>query len=78
MEKISATKLVGTLAAKKTKATITFTKKNGQRRVMDCIPTGVDTLGYLTVNELPLGETKKVDTRKIISAVCGSKEYVVS
>ena len=77
INKISATKLTKTLVDKKTRSTITFTKKNGEKRVMDCIPQNSDELGYINVKELPTGKDKKVDARKLISAKCGNTEYIV-
>lgn len=77
MEKISATKLVRALTNKGTRATVTFIKKDNTRRTMECIPNEVDELGYLNVNELPTGNPRKIDTRNLISATVGNKEYVV-
>lgn len=75
--KISATGLTQTLVKKQTRSTITFIKKNGDKRVMECIPQHVDELGYINVKELPTGEDRKIDARKLISAKCGNSEFIV-
>jgi len=55
---------------------ITWIKKNGEQRTLDeCIPMGMDRMGYIVV-QLPEGGCKRVDPRKVLSAKIKNIELI--
>lgn len=73
---VPLTQLAEKVASSGKELTITFTKANGDIRVMTCTPYDFDVLGYLLVNEN--GNTKRVNLRTLLGAVIDNVEYNVN